>query len=530
MNDQTRSEVLRRWYGGQSMRRIARDLHLSRKTVSRIIAEHQQQRATGTTGLPAPRQTRGSLVDPYEAALRDYLARYPDISVVRLLEEMRRQGYSGSYTILRQRVKQLRPRCRRSPVERFETGPGVQGQMDYAIYTLDFTQEGRRKVNLFSYVLGYSRRQYLRFTASADLETTVREHVRAFEHLGGAAATCLYDNMKVVVARYEDGEPIYNTRFLAFATHYGFRPVACRRRRPQTKGKVERPFYFVETNLLSGREFRSLEHLNEVTDWWLAEVADVRMHRQTRRRPIDMHAEELPHLIPLPERPYEVAEVVYRTVDAEGFVAYGQNRYSVPWQYIGQVLPLRVTDEEVTVYGPRMEVLAHHVRFGPTERHRQRRQAKHLPPRDLKRRRETLRQRFAQLGPVAVRFLEGLLGAQRCGWNQAQKVLALLGTYRREDLLAALDRAVRYGAFSMKSVERILAVRARPKTCFDRMAEEEPSQSSHLKELLSDEPTPPRPATEYQQLLFEGSDHHDNTEEEDDTGQEEGDAPFHESA
>lgn len=63
MNDQTRSEVLRRWYGGQSMRRIARDLHMSRKTVSRIIAEHQQQRATGTTGLPAPRQTRGSLVD-----------------------------------------------------------------------------------------------------------------------------------------------------------------------------------------------------------------------------------------------------------------------------------------------------------------------------------------------------------------------------------------------------------------------------------------------------------------------------------
>ncbi len=99
-----------------------------------------------------------------------------------------------------------------------------------------------------------------------------------------------------------------------------------------TKGKVERPFYFVETNLLSGREFRSLEHLNEVTDWWLKELADVRLHRQTRRRPIEIHAEEIPQLIPLPERPYEVAEVVYRTVDAEGFVAYGQNRYSVPWQ------------------------------------------------------------------------------------------------------------------------------------------------------------------------------------------------------
>ena len=527
MNDELRNEILSRWHGGQTMRGISRDLGISRRTVGRVIAQHQQQRATGVTGLPTPRPQRGSLVDAFEATLRDYLARYPNMTVVRLLEEVRRLGYAGSYTILRQRVKQLRPRCRRPPVERFETGPGAQAQMDWAVYTLDFTQEGRRKVNLFGYVLGYCRRQYLHFTASQDLETTLREHARAFKHLGGVAATCLYDNMKVVVARYEDGEPIYNTRFLAFATHYGFRPVACRRRRPQTKGKVERQFHFVETNLLSGREFRTLEHLNEVTAWWLKEVADVRVHRQTRRRPVDLHAEEVPHLIPLPERPYEVAEVVYRTVDAEGMVSYAQNRYSVPWQYIGQVLPLRITDEEVTIYGSHVEVLACHPRFPPTERHQERRQAEHLPPRDVSKRREALRERFAQLGPVAVRFLEGLLAAQRCGWDQAQKVLALLGIYRRDDLLAALDRAVRYGAFSAKSIERILAVQARPKTCWDRMAEEEPS---HLKDLLSFDPTPPRPAKEYQHLLFGESDHHGDTEEEDSTGQEDKDEPFGEPA
>ena len=108
--------------------------------------------------------------------------------------------------------------------------------------------------------------------------------MRAFEHLGGAAATCLYDNMKVVVDRWEDDQPIYNRRFLAFAMHYGFRPVACRPRRPQTKGKVERPFDYVEKSLLAGREFRSLEHLNEVTQWWLAEKADARMPRSVSVR------------------------------------------------------------------------------------------------------------------------------------------------------------------------------------------------------------------------------------------------------
>ena len=523
MNDELRNDILARWYGGQSGRAIARQLHLSRKTVAKVLAEHRHQRAAGTTGLPEPRPSRGSVVDSYEPILRDYLARYPNISVVRLLEELRRRGYPGGYTVLRQRVKRLRRQGRRLPVERFETAPGVQAQMDWAIYTLDFTQEGRRRVNLFSYVLGYSRRQYIHFTASQDMETTVREHIRAFEHLDGVAATCLYDGLKVVVARYEEGEPIYNTRFLAFATHYGFRPVACRPRRPQTKGKVERPFLFIEKNLLAGREFRTLEHLNEVAAWWLAEVADVRVHRKTRRRPIDLHAEERPHLIPLPEQPYEVAEMVYRTVDTEGFIGYGQNRYSVPWHYLGQVVAVRITEDTVAIYSPRLELLARHVRFPATERYRESRQPAHLPPRDLAQRREVLRGRFAELGPLAVRFLEGVLAAQRCGWDHARKVLALLGVYRREDLLAALERAVRYGAYSAKSIERILAMQARPKTCWDRMAEEKPS---HLGDLLSDDPTPPRPAAEYQHLLFEENDADAPTEEEADPDAEDQDEPF----
>ena len=79
--------------------------------------------------------------------------------------------------------------------------------MDYSTYDLDFSDEGRRRVHAFSYVLGYSRRQYLHFVESQDFATTVREHIRAFEHLGGVAATCLYDNMKVVVSGYDGDEP-----------------------------------------------------------------------------------------------------------------------------------------------------------------------------------------------------------------------------------------------------------------------------------------------------------------------------------
>ena len=200
--------------------------------------------------------------------------------------------------------------------------------MDWAVYDIDFTQEGRRRVNLFSYCWATRDDNISALPSDRTSRPRCASTFRPSGILQGLAATCLYDNMKVVVTRWEDEQPIYNTRFLAFATHYGYRPWACRPRRPETKGKVERPFHYVETSLLNGRTFRSLEHLNEVTRWWLANVADVRMHRTTKKRPVDAHAEEQPHLLPLPAHDYDTARVVYRIVDAEGFIQHENNGYS----------------------------------------------------------------------------------------------------------------------------------------------------------------------------------------------------------
>jgi transposase len=510
MTEALRNEIHSRWQAGASQRQIARALQVSRHAVARVLAEVAGQRA----GQAATRPRRRRQVDAYAGVIGELLGRYPEITAQRLWEELRRQGYTGSYSRLRVYVREVRPRPAPRPVVRFETGPGAQAQMDYSTHDLDFTEEGRRRVYLFSYLLSYSRRQYLRFVECQDLATTLREHIQAFTHLGGVAATCLYDNMKVVVTHYEEVEPIYNPRFLAFATHYGFRPQACRPYRPQTKGKVERPFDYVAKSLLNARTFRTLAHLNDVTAWWLAEVADVRVHQTTKKTPRELHALEVPHLMPLPACPYDWAPVLYRTVGVDGYVRVRHNLYSVPWRHIGRVLPVRVTDTEVVLYGPQLDELARHALLPATASGQCSDLPGHRPAQDPRQRQEMLQERFRELGPVAERFWEGLLRTQAHSKQQAQRVLTLLGSYARTDVLAALERAVRYGAYSYAAVERILAVQAQPRSVLDSLAE---GDRMHLDPLLRDNPVPPRALGEYEPLIDQEPEHGQASPETDDT-------------
>jgi transposase len=499
MGEVLRHEIVQRQQAGVSMRAIARDLGISRGAVVRALARVHAQREVPAAPAPGPRpRTRHSILDPFEPILTELLAHYPNLTVERAWQELRARGYTGGYTILRERVRRLRPRPAPAPVPRFETGPGQQAQMDFGVYDIDFTREGRRRVYLFSYLLGYSRRQYLRWVESMDLWTTLREHVNAFRHLGGVARVCLYDNFKAVVLWHDADGPLYNPKFLTFATHYGFRPQACRVRRPQTKGKVERKFWYVETNLLNGRTFDTLEHLNEVTAQWLHNVADERVLRDFKESPRQRHAREQSQLLPLPACDFDTALVVYRHVNVEGFITYRLNFYSVPWTYIGQVLPVRVLDDEVIIYALGLEEIARHRRVPSTDSGVRQIIKSHHPADDPGQRTVLLQQRFSELGPIAVQFLDGLLAKQFQGKLQAQQLLALLAQYPRDDVLKALERAVRFGAFSLAAIRRILAATAKPRPLLDDLAE---LYKDALDPSLREEPIGPRPTSDYQHLL-----------------------------
>src|SRR5688500_4806528 len=116
MTEDLRHEIVRRHQSGTSLRRIARDLGLARDTVQGVVRRWQADRAGE---VPPRRPRRPSRVDPFDDAIRQLLQRYPDITFVRIFEELRAKGFTGGLTIVRERVLELRPVPSREPVVRF---------------------------------------------------------------------------------------------------------------------------------------------------------------------------------------------------------------------------------------------------------------------------------------------------------------------------------------------------------------------------------------------------------------------------
>jgi transposase len=448
---------------GKGQRTIATELGISRKQVRSVLKRVARQRDDGHSALPPLPRARASQLDAFKSRIQDTLDCHPDITARRLLDELRSWGYKGGYTIVKERLRELRPRPKVSPVERFETAPGKQGQQDWSPYVIPFTRDGKRKLKCFSLVLAFSRRQYVRFCSKEDQLTLERQHIAAFERFGGVPEEILYDGQKAVVLRREAGRPIYNPKFLAFATHYGFRPHALPPRRPELKGKVEQPFKYVEGNLLNARTLETKADLDSLTLWWMDNTSDLHVHDTTKERPIDRFAREREHLLPLPRHPFDTAEVGYRVVSDDAWVRWDDVRYSVPYANVLDVVVLRVTEHEVFVYSSDLSRIAAHARaprghLDPVidPAHRPLRKPRH----DI----EALCARLAALGESGALFGVGVCRAQRYRGTHLSDTLALIERYDAEDLLRAMARAVRYRAFDAGVVSRILATTATTRT------------------------------------------------------------------
>ena len=173
-----------------------------------------------------------------QGIIDERLWEFPRLSVQRLFVEVQAAGYPGSYGRVYDYVREARPREPVEPVERFETPPGHQGQVDFGTFTLPW---GRRHALLV--VLGHSRLLWLRFYARQTMAVLIDGLESAFDRFGGVPRELLFDQMRSVVLsddRGDGGELILNAECLRFAAHWGFLPRSCRPYRAQTKARVER--------------------------------------------------------------------------------------------------------------------------------------------------------------------------------------------------------------------------------------------------------------------------------------------------
>jgi transposase len=320
---------------------VARRVGRSRQTIYNWLRQEEDE------PKPAPRPSK---LDEHRGYIESRLERF-DLPATVLLEEIRARGYTGGITILRDLVARIKQRHVRRVVDRFETEPGRQAQMDWASCGTIWHQGRRRRLSLFTLVLGYSRVIWARFVVSEKRPVLMELLEEAFSELGGVPRELVVDNLKQVIAvvRSGDSPAVVQTEFADFAEHWGFEVVACPPYWPRAKGKVERAIQYIKGSFLEGRSFTDLEDLNAQLRVWLAETANVRLHGTVRMRPLDRLAFDLEGMRSvegLGGYPRAVAAV--RQADHDGWISYRGVRYSTDPHILGARRGMEVAVEVST--------------------------------------------------------------------------------------------------------------------------------------------------------------------------------------
>lgn len=340
---------------GLSYAEISRKYNIDPRTAKKY-AETESKPIYELTG-PKP-----SKLDSYKHQIDLWLQEAP-YSAVRIHEKLIEQGFGGKYTIVRQYVSSIKGALEEKATVRFETMPGLQGQVDWAHFeNYQVVQDGKlKKLYCFLMILGYSRTRYIEFVTDMTTNTLIKCHINAFRYLGGYPEEILYDNMKQVVIKrlLKQDESEMNKQFEDFAGFYGFKPVLCRPYRGQTKGKVERTVQYVRSNFMTGISFSSLDDLNGQAIAWCNRI-NAKTHSTTNEIPFERLKKE--PLSPL-KREYIIDRLNYRKVEKDCLISYANNRYSVPSEFVGKEVAVIVLDNVLAVYYQGKQIALHRISY-----------------------------------------------------------------------------------------------------------------------------------------------------------------------
>lgn len=339
---------------GLGVRAISRATGLDRKKVRKMLALAQRK------GAPASSRQQSSILAPYEDDIRQLLDDCAEIRAPAVLEQLRAQGYQGGITVVRDRLKQLRPRPKQEAFLTRGYEPGRMLQVDWADFGYALPGCARR-VSAFVAALPYSRLLFITFVLSQAMGSFLRCMDMALRFFGGRTLVDVFDNMATVVQHRAGRAVEFNPRFLEYARVRGLSIQACTPRRPTEKPYVERPIGFVRTRFWPGRHFSDLFELNAQATKWRDDIANNRIHEGTGKVPaLVFKHEEQSKLLPLIDRPFDTDDVFPTSVSKTFRVAFDRNQYSVPWRLVGQKSVLvRGNDQEVAVFLETKRVAVH---------------------------------------------------------------------------------------------------------------------------------------------------------------------------
>ena len=352
VTDQQKEDVLRLHFVEHlPTRQIAARLGMARRTVRGVIAGRQP--------APAPRKPRVTQLAAYEPFIKQELERVPSMNAPAMLERLRARGYTGGISVLRDRMRVLRPRPHIEVFSHFEVRAGERLEVDWA--ELGYVLPGvLRRVSALVAVLVHSRMLFVTFALSHAMGAFLRCMDRALRFFGGRTAVDVFDNMKTVVTGRVRGEPILHPTMVEYARVHGFAISATKPRHPTGKPFVERGIGFLRTRFLPGVRFSDLPTLERDAIAWRDTFANAREHEATGKVPalvfehVERHA-----LMPLREVYFDTDDVHTTSVGRTHEVGFDRNKYTVPWRLAGQRVLVRADDHRVRVLlGPK-EVASH---------------------------------------------------------------------------------------------------------------------------------------------------------------------------
>lgn len=437
---------------GLAPTQIAHELELDQRTVIRWLEEKHFRTRNLTI--------KSSKLDVFKDSIIRMLESYP-YTAKQIFQRLQIDGFDGSYSVVKRFVRRVRPRRPKAYLT-LAFAPGECAQVDWGSYGSIRVGDTQRRLSFFVMVLCYSRQMYVEFTVSQTMEHFLACHANAFAAFGGVPAKIMVDNLKSAVLQRTLGQaPVFNPRYLDFARHYGFDIAPCGVRKANEKGRVENAVGYVKKNFLAGTELPDFSALAPAVKLWLDTVANVRIHGETRKKPVEMLLIERPHLLPLPANIYDIATVSQVRASSQFRVTLETNRYSVPARFAGLRLTMKTCPDRLCLYHENALIARHSRCYDRNRDFEDPDHASELISQRKKARDQQLFLRFLALSPRANDYYRGLDKKHLNARRHVRTIVALAEIHGADAVTRALDDAFDLHVFGADYIANILESRQR---------------------------------------------------------------------